>query len=90
MTIAWWNCLRHLDVEKAIQQYDAAVPEKAMFILGGSLTCEELLSLPGGWEGNYNFWGVYIDILSGKTICGMIPYVGSGAEKNQGLVKRLG
>lgn len=90
MVGAWWYFLRRLDVDQAINFYDAAVLEKVKFVLGKKLSCYELLLLPQNWKGN-TFWDGFVDVLTGNSINNIIPHLSTGTEKQRkkGIAKRL-
>lgn len=66
MTLAWWSFSLAMSLEKALDLLMASLPGAIQAILGGPLTCEELLMLPSEWEG-CAMWGVYTDVLTKKV-----------------------
>ena len=65
----------------------ASLSNTAKVILGGSMDCEELLLLPGKWEG-CKLWGVYTDIFKKDTVDEAARYCGSGTDK-RGVAIRM-
>ena len=78
-----------MSLEKVLDMMMASLSNTAKVMLGGSMDIEELLLLPGKWEG-CKLWGVYTDIFKKdtETVDEAARYCGSGTSKH-GVALRM-
>ncbi|CAO1602167.1 hypothetical protein XANCAGTX0491_005797 [Xanthoria calcicola] len=87
-TFKWWVFFVTIAVDKILAILMASISNRVRVILGGPLSFEELLLLPGILV-NCTWWEVYTDILRDNLDGSEHRYVGSACNKH-GAWPRLG